>query len=518
MLEQLVRLWATLNSQQRRNIILLAAVTFVALIGLLVWSGRAQYTLLYSDLSTEDSAAIAEHLRSKNINYRLAHGSSAIEVDRSRLYDLRLQLAQEGLPRGGGGPGFEIFDRTGLPGTEFSNNVNYQRALQGELARTIASLETVRAARVHLVLPQYDLYSGQQPASASVILHTRAGQLSSAQIQGIAYLVSSAVKQLGPGQVTIVNARGDILSGPESQTGPGGLTNQQLQATRSCEQNLRNQLQSMLDSTVGPHKSIVQVQVALNFDTESIHSEMVEPLEGKGYVLEERTSEEKYEGAATAPGGPAGVSAFATAPEAGPGTSGGSYSGRQEARQYQYSRIQKELQKAPGQIERLTIAAIIDETVEDISPRQIEDLLGAAAGIDAARGDQLIVQQMPLQAATIAEEEAAEAEKAAAAMRSEQTMQTVLRYGIMLVLGVVVAGGLLMSSKQLRALSEQQAQSLPQAPATGPVEQPAAGPQSAAPAPASPGGQSIDDYIQQVQEQDPEITAQQIARMVEANK
>jgi len=520
MLEQLTKLWATLDSQQRRNLILLVVVTLAALIGLVIWSGRAHYALLYGDLSTEDTAAIAEYLRSKKINYRLTEQGTAIEIDRSRLYDLRLQLAQQGLPRGGSVTGFEIFDRTSLPGTEFSNNINYQRALQGELARTITSLETVRSARVHLVLPQYDLYSGAQPASASVILHTRHRQLSPAQIQGIAYLVSSAVKQLAPDQVTIVNARGDILSTPQSQRGPGGLTYQQLQTTCAYEQNLRDELQRMLDNTVGPHKSIVQVQVALNFDTETVHSESIEPLEAKGYVLQERLTEEEYAGSAPRPGGPAGISPPITAAPGGASTSGGTYTSRQEAREYQHSRIQKDIQKASGQIKRLTVAAIIDEAVEGISPRQIEQLLGAAAGIDSARGDQLIVQQMPLQAATIAEEEAAEAEKAAASVRSERLLQAALRYGIMLLLGVVVAGGLLMSSKQLRALSEQQAQL---APAEQPVPTSSAKPPSAAPQPAiaaagSPGEPPIDEYIQQLQEQAPEVTAQQIARMMEGGQ
>lgn len=520
MLEQLIKLWATLNSQQRRNVILLAVVTGAALAGLVVWSGRANYAALYGDLSTEDSVAIVDYLRSNNINYRLAAGGNLIQVDRSRLYDLRLQLAQEGLPRGGGGVGFEIFDRTGLPGTEFSNNVNYQRALQGELARTIASLQTVRSARVHLVLPQYDLYSGQQPASASVTLDTRAGQLSRAQIQGIAYLVSSAVKQLQPSQVTIVNGRGDILSSPESHRGSGGVTLQQLQATCDYEQNLRAELQRMLDNTVGPNKSIIQVQIALNFDAESIHSEIIEPLEGKNSVLQERLTQEEYSGSTSQPGGPAGMSPAATAGPGGSPTSGGTYSSSQEARQYQHSRIQKDLQKAPGQIKRLTVAAIIDETVEGISLRQIERLLGAAAGIDSTRGDQVIVQQMPLQAASIADEEAAAAEKAVAAVRSEQLMQTALRYGIMLILGVVVAGGLLMSSKQLRAFSEQQAQLAPTAPPPGerPAEQSAPVSQPAVSAPDSQTAPPVEDYIQQLQDQNPEVTAQQIAKMMEGSQ
>lgn len=170
MLEQLIKLWATLNSQQRRNVMLLAAVTGAALAGLVVWSGRANYAALYGDLSTEDSVAIVDYLRSNNINYRLAAGGNLIQVDRSRLYDLRLQLAQEGLPRGGGGVGFEIFDRTGLPGTEFSNNVNYQRALQGELARTIASLQTVRSARGDQVIVQ------QMPLQAASIAEEEAAE------------------------------------------------------------------------------------------------------------------------------------------------------------------------------------------------------------------------------------------------------------------------------------------------------------------------------------------------------
>lgn len=528
MLEQLSKLWSTLDSQQRRNLLLLGGVTLAALVALTIWSGRANYGLLYSSLPPEEAGAIVEYLQTNNINYRLAQGGGTIQVDRGRIYELRLLLAQKGLPTGGAGVGFELFDKGGLPGTEFSNNINYQRALQGELARSITSLTTVRTARVHLVLPQYDLYSGEQPASAAVIIDTAGYRLSREHTQAISYLVSSAVKQLEPSQVTVINAHGDILSSPQSQEGPGGLTHQQLAAKRDYEQTLEGRLQHMLDQTVGPHNSIVQVQVSLNFDTEHTRSAIVEPVEGLGSVVSEKLTEEEYSGSTPMASGIAGISGAGLGATPGTGAEGGSYSSKEETRQYQYSRIDKEIRKAPGKIERLTIAAILDKEVEGISPKQIENLLTAAAGLDPSRGDTVIVEQLSLQAGKLAEKQTAEAEAALAKTRSGELIQTVLRYGLMLVLGVVLAGGLLMSSKQLRAFHEQavehgfmgaSVQPQEQRVATTPSDDEAgSAEQPEAPLRPAEPEQRTDAYIEQLQSQDPAIIAQQLSRLMEDQK
>ncbi len=508
MLDQLANLWVSLDSAQRRNLVLLGAITLAALLGTIIWSNRASYGSLYSNLPTEEAAAIVEYLRSQNINYRLTDGGDTIQVDYARLYELRLELAQQGLPRTAASTGFEIFDRSGLPGTEFSNTVNYQRALEGELARSINSLTTVHSARVHLVLPHYDLYSGDHPASASVVLDTQyGGALTNSQIQGIAYLVSSAVRELQPTQVTIVDSSSNILNSPASSTSAGGLSAQQIEAERDFERNLRDQLQAMLDQTVGPHNSIVQVQVTLDFDTEQITSDTTEPLSGPGAVSQEYLVKEEYDSRAAPPGAAPGY-----APES--SAEAGSYSSEEQARVYLYSRIHKEIQKAPGKIQRLTIAAIIDSELKDISPRQIRDLLAAAAGIDTARGDTITVEQMALQAKDIAKKQAEETEKAAAALHSSQRTQTILRYGTTLLLAVIFAGGVMMGSRQLSSALREvgplpssaqpspHADSQPRAPAPQDDSQPA-------------GPTSADQYMDQLQQQDPEVLAREISRMME---
>ena len=415
------------------------------------------------------------------------------------------------------GSGFEIFDRSGLPGTEFSNNVNSQRAVEGELARSIISLAGVQAARVHLVLPRYDLYSGQQPASAAVVLNTSyGGELTNAQVQGIAYLVSSAVSQLQPSQVTIVDANGKILNSPESSGSAGGLSTQQVQAERDYEQRLRDKLQAMLDQTVGPHKSIVQVQVALNFDTEKVLTETTEPLSGSGTVSEEYITKEEYKALANFPSGVAGI----TAPDYGitSGGESGSYTNEQEARKYHLSRIQKEVERAPGQISRLTIAAIIDSEIEGVSPRQIRDLLTAAAGIDPERGDTVLVEQMPIEAKNLAKEQADEAEKAAAAVHSSELTQTILRYGILLLLGVVFAGGIMMGSRQLSAALSQAASS-PSEPAEAVKSRTSPTPSAQPESPNQPNSPNqlattSAEYVEQLKREAPQIIAHQRNRIV----
>ena len=248
---------------------------------------------------------------------------------------MRLQLANKGLP-GNGGIGFEIFDHQSLPGTAFSNTVNLQRALQGELSRSINCVDEIVASRVHLVLPKDSLYGNESKASASVVVTLRPGAtLSQGQIQGLTNLVAYAVEGLEPGQVTIVDQGGNMLSaGGDGTEGAGAGATWQLETRREFEEGLRSRLQSMLDAVVGENKAIVRVQADINFDTEQIQSEIVSEPEGEnGGLKSDHIVEETYAGSNKPAGLAAGVSANTEdALLAGARGGGGQYLSREQTR------------------------------------------------------------------------------------------------------------------------------------------------------------------------------------------
>jgi flagellar M-ring protein FliF len=318
--QQFKALWDNLKPQQQRMIVGLGLVTVLAGGALVYWGQRPNYGILYSDLSATDAGQIVEYLRSQRQPYQLAAGGGTIEVDQGQVYALRLALAQEGLPKGTSGVGFEIFDKSALPGSEFSNQVAYQRAVQGELDRTIGSLDEIKLARVHVVLPKTDLYSGPQGASASVMIETRGGQqLSGQEIDGIVHLVASAVQGLKPETITLIDAKGAILSEAAPAKGTR-LSASQRKASQEYEEELRRALQVLLDQSLGEHNSIIQVQAELDFDEQTIHRQSVTPAKGPGSILAEEVSRETYAGNPSAGAATAGVSPNINVPGTGLGS------------------------------------------------------------------------------------------------------------------------------------------------------------------------------------------------------
>jgi flagellar M-ring protein FliF len=437
--------------QQRLTVALAGALAVAGVIGLVFWSGRPSFSVLYSDLSQQDAGAIVEYLKTKRTPYRISAGGSAVEVDQAQVYPLRLSLAQEGIPKSSGGVGFEIFDKTGLPGSEFSNQVSYQRALQGELERTIGSLEKVRSARVHIVLPKRDLYNGEQKASASIVVDTKGGQaLSPREVEGIVRLTASAVQDLDPAAVTLVDAEGRILNGAGAGGG-GALTREQMEARQEYEAALQRQLQTMLDRSLGENTSVVQVKAELDFSQQHLKTQSVAPSAAEGSLIEEKVSEEQYAGGGGAGAAAAGVSSNIQA-GLGAGTQGGAgtYKSRQSQRQYEYTREERELVSAPGELKRLTVAVVVDEELPASAADQVNALVKAAAGIKDQRGDQVVVERMSLAAKTQAAETAKQADKEQAAQRRGQLLARLLQYGVLLALGFVVGGAMLTAARQVR--------------------------------------------------------------------
>ena len=448
MLDSIISIWSRLQRGQRTSLVALSVLVIGGLVAMGWWVSRPSFTVLYSGLSPEDASSVVEALRECRVPYRLSAGGATVQVPYERLYDLRLQLAGQGLPNSSV-VGFELFDRASFSASDLQNNVNYQRALQGELERTIVTLDEVTSARVHLALPEERLFTDQQQsATASVVLALTGGQVSPSQVAAITQLVASAVPNLDPKSVTVVDTAGRVLSGGWDEAG-GLQTLAQLQATRAYEEGLREHLQSMLDAVVGRHKSVVRVQASLDFQSQELSRESLESPRNEPMVTREEVTEESYSGAGSQVGGPAGITSTGarTAAEA-----GGSYEHKQESREYQYSRNVEQTRKPPGQLQRLTVAVALDEGLEPSAEQKVRDLVVAAAGISPERGDQVTVETMAIDALKLAEEQDKVASAAADGQARSRSVSTALRYGSFAVMVVMVGLALVMLSRRLSSL------------------------------------------------------------------
>src|SRR5215475_7539568 len=246
-----------------------------------------QMTTLFTDLSMEDSSGIIKDLERQAIPYELRNDGSTILVPKDKVTRLRMKLAEGGLPKGGG-VGYEIFDKSdALGATTFVQNINHLRALEGELARTIKSIERVQAARVHLVLPERTLFARDQAEpSASIVLRVR-GQLEAQQVRAIRHLVASAVNGLKPGRVSIVDETGRLLAnGSSDEMGVGGPSDDR---KTGFERRMRDQVEAIVSSVVGPGRARVELTADFDFNRITQTSERFDP---EGRVLRSTQTKE----------------------------------------------------------------------------------------------------------------------------------------------------------------------------------------------------------------------------------
>jgi flagellar M-ring protein FliF len=393
-----------LKSLGAARIAAMCAVT-VALVGffgfLILRVTAPQMTPLFTDLSLEDSTAIVKELERQGINYELRNDGEIVLAPKDRVPRLRMTLAEGGLPKGGG-IGYEIFDKSdALGATSFVQNINHLRALEGELSRTIRSLDRVQAARVHLVLPERPLFSRETPeASASIVLKVR-GRLEPQQVNAIRHLTASAVNGLKPERVSIVDETGRLLAdGARSADGTGVSTDDRQVA---YEQRLRDQIEGIVSSVVGPGHARVQLTADFDFNKVTQTSEKFDP---EGRVL--RSSQTREESAASAdakqgqvtvanalPGGPPPDNAAANRDQS---------KKTEEIVNYEISRSTKTEVTEGGRLNRVSVAVLVDGnyTKNDkgepvYQPRNKDEidhiaaLVRSSIGFDQKRGDQVEV-------------------------------------------------------------------------------------------------------------------------------
>ncbi len=397
---------SSLTPAKKASLVVAAFLTFSAIGVLVYWTGQVEYRVLFSNLSSEDAGNIVNKLQEKKISYKLSPAGDAISVPEEKVAELRLELAASGLPQGGG-VGFEIFDNKTLGTTEFEQQLNYRRALQGELSRTINSLEEIQQSRVHLALPKESLFlEERKKATASVTVKLKQGKtLRPPQVEGIAHLVASSVEGISPEDVIIVDSRGNILSGVQGDSKLAKMTNTQAEYQRNMEREIVGRIQSMLENVVGKGKAVVRVSTDLDFRLTEKTEENYDPESPVVRSVKRQTEK-------TAPpvvSGKAGSMA----------TGSSEHEKLDETINYEINRVVNKTVMPIGEIQKLSVAVLVDgiygkneKGVETYQPRAkkeidaLEELVKKTAGINTARGDQVIVTEMPFSKVEIEQEPA----------------------------------------------------------------------------------------------------------------
>jgi flagellar M-ring protein FliF len=381
----------------------LALVGFFAFVILRVTA--PQMATLFSDLPLEDSGAIVKELERQNVAYELRHDGATILVPKDMVGRLRMKLAEGGLPKGGG-VGYEIFDKSDVLGaTSFMQNMNKLRALEGELARTIRSIDRVQAARVHLVLPERPLFSRDKiEPTASIVLRVR-GSLEAQQVRAIRHLVASAVNGLKPERVSVVDETGRLLADGAAETGPGGVSADERQV--AFERRLREQVESIVSSVVGPGRARVQLTADFDFNRITQTSDRFDP-EGRvvrsSQTREEVTAADSNQGQVTVANELPGAQR--------PQDNGGKSEQNRKSEEivnYEISRTTKTEVIEGGRVNRISVAVLVDgiyskndkgELVYQPRPKEeldrIAALVRSAIGFDQKRGDQVEVVNLRL--------------------------------------------------------------------------------------------------------------------------
>ena len=399
--ETLSRLLSFLSPQQKR-LIFIGLPIFGSITYLIFFVfDRMNYGPLYSNLSPQDGAAIVKELDADKIPYSLSNGGTVIEVPRGVLYETRLKLAGKGIPSGGG-VGFEIFEKTPFGASEFTQQVNYLRALQGELSRSINSISAVQSSRVHLAIPARSAFLGpEEKPSASVVVDLRPGyHLSPDQVQGIVNLVASSVPKLSADKVTVIDNSGRPLK--EIVTTSAGSEAEKLNLLKlRHEQELMRSIETMLDSFLGEGKAIARVNVQINAQETQMTKEQFDPQ--NKVVRSQRQSLD--DGGTTKTGGVPGVQANVPGGDATktPTATETSTKRSTESVTYEVGHTTSRISEPRGQIQKISVAIVVDGKYEKdkyiARSKQeldvIKEVVKKAVGFDADRGDEIEVANVP---------------------------------------------------------------------------------------------------------------------------
>ena len=424
--ESLTNNFQALTMGQRIGVVVVLALAIATIPMLMMLGKEPELVVLFSQLDSEDTRAIIQELGKQGVTYEVGEGGNTIHVPAERVHELRLQLASVGLPESAG-VGFEIFDRTSLGVTPFTQQMNYRRALQGELARTISQISQVDRVRVHLVIPEKRLFASEQkPAQAAVVLTLKRGNpLGGAKVQGIVHLVASSVEGLEPSQVTVVDNHGEVLS-QNTADEEAQLTATQIETQRRVEHDLEQRVQTMLDQVLGRDKSVIRVTAPLEFRQVEITEESFDP--NSQVVRSENRSQEKVTERGGSQAGVPGVRSNVPN-ELKPTSSSGPKEAKRknETLNYEVNRKVSKIIEPTGAIKRLSVAVLVDGTYEAAensegqaadavvgpkyvprSEQEIQNLIlivKNAVGFSEERGDQIEMVNVPFETPAVHEGE-----------------------------------------------------------------------------------------------------------------
>lgn len=403
----------SLSMAQKISIVLIAIVAIVGIFMVFKWSSQPDYVVLYSNLNPEDAAAIIQKLDEAKIKYEVSDDGTIIKVDQKKIADARLLLAEQGLPADST-IGFEIFDQQFFGLTDFTQKVNYQRALEGELSKTISGLDEVESVRVHLVLPESDVFSDEQTnSSASIVLKLKTGaQLKGSSVRTITNLVSSSVKDLKKENITIADTQGNLLSSGGDE---GTEISEYQNIVDEFENGIEKDLNVMLAQIYGSGNIIVRVNANINFDKKESEVETYVPKEdGKGIILSESNIKETYDKNSgttsdnTAAGTGTNVPDITSTTESSATPSyaeqnekansektnseDNNYLKDETSTQYVVSKKIEKINSQGGNLEKMSIGIFVNKNLEDEEINDIKSVVSAATGLNEKRGDSISIK------------------------------------------------------------------------------------------------------------------------------
>ena len=524
--KQFSELWGRLKGGQRVAFAGGVAAALAVIIALVYYGSRPEYGVLFGDLKAGDAQAVVEKLKAAGVPYQLSNGGTTVSVPQERVAEMRLQVASTGA-LSGGHVGFDLFDKNSFGATDFAQQVNYQRALEGELARTLEGMDEVEAARVHLTRPQESLFADKERrAKASVVLHVRQNrELSRERTDSVVSLLASAVEGLDPSDVSVLDARGRLLTAARQQDGPAsdaGAFNSHLEARRRFEQETAARVISLIEPVTGAGRVRADVAAELDFSRVEQTEEKYDPK--SAVIRSQQTAQEsKSAGGATQAGGVSGVRAndpAAPPAEAAPPVQSGQQSAPSAQRvasttNYEIDKTVRRTVGSGGTLTRLSVSVVVDyKAVEGVTTartpeelQKLQQLVAAAVGTNEARGDQVVVQSIPFN------QPAPEAGAQGLLERHRDLLPVAVKYSLLLLGALFV---LLFVLRPMRRALKAAAQPAPAAPpmlASGAAERTGA-------LPAGAGDPSVTPQLNETPRTVAEIEAQmeaEVAREVAAS-
>ena len=396
------------------------------------WITAPTLSPLFSNLASTDASAIVDELNAEGVSYQLADGGSTIMVPNDQVYNLRLTMSGKGLPAGQD-TGYSLLDQQGITTSEFQQQVTYQRAVEGELAKTLEAIKGVNTAVVHIALPKDQVFVADQgKPTASVLLDLGAGtQLSGEQISAVTNLVSSSIEGMDPKDVTVADSDGQVLSAAGQVSAAAG--DQRSAMETDYEDRLAANAQKILDQVLGPNHAVVSVRADLDLSQRQSTSESYSYNQGTPPISSSQSTE-TYSGTGGAVGGVLGPENTGTAT----GSGNSAYNKSDTTDNNAVDKTTTTTQDAPGSIKRLTVSVVMDGTVAgNLNQQQVQSLIGNAVGLDTARGDAITVAAMPFDT-TAAQQAKAEVEAAKKAEQQAQMWSLVKTGGIALGILLVI--------------------------------------------------------------------------------